>query len=102
MNTGSRKALNVLGEHDKATTTGATDRARLGKLRDYLRGLHSLDFTEKGRANVCRRFYVSDDELSTAISALQSPRPNTPTPALLHTIGAAIGHHTTGKEAALW
>jgi len=61
-----------------------------------LRGLPHYDFTEKGRANICQRFRVSNDELAAAVAVLQSPRPNQPTPELLPTIAKAIGHHTNG------
>ena len=103
MSASDRNTSNVLGRHGEDTAPGESDRARLGKLRDYLRGLPSLDFTPKGRINVCRRFYCTDDELSAAVAALQSPRPNAPTPELLYTISAAVGHrhHVTGKEAAV-
>ena len=51
MSTGDRNALNLLGEQAKDTTPAATNRVRLAALRGYLRGLPSLDFSDKGRAN---------------------------------------------------
>lgn len=99
MSTGDRNALNVLGEHHKATTTGATNRVRLAALRGYLRGLPSLDFTAKGLANICARHRVSPDELAAAVAELQA-RPGRPTPELLRTIGTAVGdtHRAPTKE----
>ena len=89
MSTGDRNALNVLGEHNKDNARAATNRVRLAALRGYLRGLPSLDFSNKGRATVCARFGLREDELSAAIVAM-SARPGRPTRALLHTIGAAV------------
>ena len=89
MSTGDRNALNVLGEHGKDTMPAATNRVRLAALRGYLRGLPSLDFSNKGRANICARFGLSEDELNAAVAALQA-RPARPTAALLRTIGAAV------------
>ena len=96
MSTGDRNALNVLGEHDKATTAGHTNRVRMAALSGYLRGLPSLDFTAKGRANICARFKVSADELTAAVAALQA-RPGRPTTALLRTIGAAVSRTQKAK-----
>lgn len=89
MNTGDRNTLSMLGEQAKVTTS-----ARLPKsqLLAYLRGLPSQDFSEKGRANICRRFGVTEDELTTAVAALQ-PRRSAPTPELLRTIGEAVGRY---------
>lgn len=110
--TNDLSTLNGPGGPAKDTTTGATDRARLSKLREHLRGLlgtaWGLDFTDKGRANLCRRFSVSPDELATAVARLQAPRPGAPSPELLRTIGAAVGHQTrpngggTKEGPTLW
>ena len=101
MSTGDRNALNLLGEQAKDTTPTATNRVRLAALRGYLRGLPSLDFSNKGRANVCARFGLNEDELNAAVAALQA-RPGRPTAALLRTIGAAVAasHHTTATGGA--
>ena len=99
MSTGDRKALNVLGEHYKATTVGPTNRVRMAALNGYLRGLPSLDFTAKRRTNICARFKVSADELAAAVAALQA-RPGRPTTALLRTIGAAVGCAQKAKGGA--
>lgn len=99
MSTGDRNALNVLGEHDKATTAGPTNRVRQAALSGYLRGLPSFDFTAKGRTNICARFKVSADELAAAVAALQA-RPGRPTTALLRTIGAAVGYTKKAKGGA--
>lgn len=82
--------LRLPGEQAKGTTPA---RARL---RAFLRGLPSLAFSDKGRATVCQRFGVSDDELTAAVAAL-AVRPGRPTPELLHLIGTAVGrgHHAT-------
>ena len=85
MSTGDRNALNLLGEQAKDTTPTATNRVRLAALRGYLRGLPSLDFSDKGRANVCARFGLNEGELSAAVAALQA-RPGRPTAALLRKI----------------
>lgn len=89
--------LSLPGQQAKGTTPAAPDRARL---LAYLRGLPSLAFSDKGRATVCQRFGVSDDELTAAVVALQA-RPGRPTPELLHLIGTAVGrgHHATGGAA---
>ena len=89
MSTGDHNALNLLGQQAKDTTPAATNRVRLAALRGYLRGLPSLDFSNKGRANVCARFGLNEDELSAAIAAMQA-RPGRPTATLLRTIGAAV------------
>ena len=101
MSTGDRNALNVLGEHLKDTTPGATNRVRLAALRGYLRGLPSLDFSDKGRAHVCARFGLSEEELSAAVAAMRS-RPGRPTATLLRTIGAAVAasHRTNATGGA--
>ena len=101
MSTGDRNALNVLGKHLKDTTPGATNRVRLAALCSYLRGLPSLDFSDKGRANVCARFGLSEAELSTAVVAIQA-RPGRPTATLLRTIGAAVAasHRTNATGGA--
>ena len=89
MSTGDRNALNVLGEHNKDNTPAATNRVRLAALRGYLRGLPSLDFSNKGRVTVCARFGLREDELSAAVAAMQT-RPGRLAAALLPTIGAAV------------
>ena len=101
MSTGDRNALNLLGEQAKDTTPAAHNRVRLAALRGYLRGLPSLDFSGKGRANVCARFGLNEDELSAAVAALQA-RPGRPTAALLRTIGAAVAasHRTNATGGA--
>ena len=98
MRTNDQIPLSSPRKQAKGTTTGATNRARLARLHDYLRGLPYYDFTEKGRANICQRFGVSADELDAAVAALQSPRPSQPTPTLLRTIATAVGHHASGGE----
>ena len=101
MSTGDRNALKLFGEQPKDTTPAATNRVRLAALRGYLRGLPSLDFSDKGRANVCARFGLNEDELNAAVAALQA-RPGRPTAALLHTIGAAVAasHRTNATGGA--
>ncbi|WP_426060625.1 hypothetical protein [Hymenobacter sp. B1770] len=89
MSTGDRNALNLLGEQAKDNTPNATNRVRLAALRGYLRGLPSLNFSEKGRANICARFMLSEAELGAAIATLEA-RPSRPAAALLRTIGAAV------------
>ena len=100
MSTGDRNALNVLREHNKDNAPAATNRVRLAALRGYLRGLPSLDFSNKGRATICARFGLREDELSAAIAAMPA-RPGRPT-ALLHTIGAAVAapHRITATGGA--
>lgn len=93
MSTGDRNAFGLLGEQFKSTNPGANDRARLAALRGYLRGLPGLDFTEKGRANICARHHVSPAELAAAVAGLQG-RPGRPTAALLASIGAAVAPAT--------
>ena len=90
MSASDRNALNVLGEHGKDKTDGPTNRVRMVALNGCLRGLPSLDFTAKGRANICARFKVSADELAEAVAALHA-RPGRPTNTLLRSIGAAVG-----------
>lgn len=92
MNTGDRNTLSLLGEQAKVNTSDATTRARLV---NYLRGLPSLDFSDKGRATICQRFGVNADELAAAIA--QQARPGRATAALLRTIGAAITAAHGGK-----
>ena len=98
-------SLSEPGGPAKDTTTGATDRARLGKLRDYLRELQTtalgLDFSDKGRATICQRFQVSNDELAAAVAAVRAPRPGRPTPELLAAIGAAVAGRPTAEEGVL-
>lgn len=89
MITGDRNTLSLLGEQAKVTTP---DRLLKARLSTYLRGLPSQGFSEKGRANVCRCFGVTDKELVMAAAALQ-PRPSAPTPELLRTIGEAVGRY---------
>lgn len=97
MSTSDRNALNLPGGQAKDTSATAPPQARL---LAYLRGLPSLAFSDKGRATVCQRFGVSDDELTAAVAALLA-RPGRPTPELLHLIGTAVGHghHATGGAA---
>ncbi len=85
--------LSLPGEQAKGTTLTVPDRARL---LAYLRGLPSLAFSYKGRATICQRFGVGDDELAAAVAALLA-HPSRPTPELLRTIGTAVGrgHHAT-------
>lgn len=97
MSTGDRNALNLPGQQVKDTPTRATNQVRMAALRGYLRGLSSLDFTEKGRANVCARHHVNSDELAAAVAALQA-RPSRPTPELLHAIGRALVPVRKAKE----
>ena len=99
MSTNDRNALSLPGQQAKGTTPNAVNRVRLAALRGYLRGLPSLDFSDKGRANVCARFGLSEAELSAAVAALQA-RPGRPTVALLRTIGAAVGgvHRPRSKK----
>ena len=101
MSTGDRNALNVLGEHLKDTPIGATNRVRLAALRGYLRGLPSLEFSDKGCANICARFRLSEADLSAAVVAVQAC-PGRPTVALLRTIGAAVAasHRTNATGGA--
>jgi hypothetical protein len=89
MSTTDRNALNLPGQQAKDTTPRATNRVRLAALRGYLRGLPSLNFTDKGRRNICARFGLSEDELNAAVAGLQA-RPGRPTAALLRTICAAV------------
>jgi hypothetical protein len=99
MSTDDRNALNVLGEHDKATATGDSNLARLTK---YLRGLPSLNFSDKGRATICQRFGIEPEGLDTAIAATQQRHSNAPALELLRVIGRAIGHsHKTQRGAKL-
>ena len=51
MSTSDRNALNVLGEHYKDTMVGQTNPVKMEALCDYLRGLPSLDFSEKALAS---------------------------------------------------
>ena len=101
MSTGDRNTLNLPGQQAKDTPTGATNRVRLAALRGYLRGLPSLDFSDKGRANVCARFGLNENELSAAVAAMQA-RPGRPTAAFLCTIGAAVAasHRTNATGGA--
>jgi hypothetical protein len=89
MSTGDRNALDVLGEHDKDTIVGPTNRVIMEALSGCLRRLIGLKFLYKGRATIYNRFLVTADELAEAMAALQV-RPGQPTPALLHIIGAAV------------
>ena len=77
-----------------AGSTTPTKSGRRGSLATYLAGLPSLDFSEKGRANICRRLSVSADELAAAVATVQGPRPSQPTPELLRIIGAAVAPAT--------
>ena len=93
MSTGDRNALNLPGQQAKDTATDVTNWVRLAALRGYLCKLPSLDFSDKGHANVCARFRLSQTELSDAVLALQA-RSSRPTSALLRPIGAAAnGSH---------
>lgn len=80
MSTDNRFVLNLLGEQVKSTNQNTSAHARL---RDYLRGLPSFALSEKGRAHVCHRFDVSDEELAAALSE-QAARQGQPTNDLLH------------------
>jgi hypothetical protein len=93
MSTGDRN--NFGPEHAKITTPTSNNRTQLTK---YLRGLPSLDFSEKGRANVCQRLKVSVEELADVLATLQRPRRNAPSAELLGTIGIAVSQNT--KHAA--
>ena len=97
MSTSDRNALNVLGEHYKDTMVGQTNPVKMEALCDYLRGLPSLDFSEKEHATVCNHLQVTADELAEAMAALQA-RSSQPTPALLRTIGAAVYRTNKTKE----
>ena len=101
MSTGDRNAFELSGRQPKSTTTGATNRVRLAALRGYLRGLRSLDFSDKGCANICARFGLNENELSAAVAAMQA-RPGRPTATLLRTIGAAVAtsHRTNATGGA--
>ena len=101
MRTGDRNALNLPVQQAKDTATDATNRVRLSALRGYLRKLPSLDFSDKGHANLCARFGLSEAELSAAVSSLQA-RSSKPTSALLRSIGAAANgsHGQQVKEGA--
>ena len=101
MSTGDRNALNLPGKQAKDNPTGATNRVRLAALRGYLRGLPSLDFSNKGRANVCARFGLSEEELSAAVAAMQA-RPGRASATSLRTIGAAVAasHRTNATGGA--
>jgi hypothetical protein len=99
MRANDQNALNLPGQQVKATTDAANC-AHLSKLYSYLRGLPHYEFTEKGRANICRRFVVSPDELADAIAKLQSPRPGQPTPELLDVIGKAVSRPNKAKGGA--
>jgi len=98
MSTGDRNAFELSGGQPKSTTAGAPERARLAQLRTYLRGLPSLDFTVKGRANVCRRFGVAEQQLLDAVATLQRLRPSAPSSELLRIIGAAVAAANTPEE----
>jgi hypothetical protein len=102
MRANDQNTLCLLREQAKVTPTGATNRARLARLNDYLRGLPHYNFTQKGCANICQRFGVSTDELTAAVAVLQSPQPAQPTPELLHIIGAAVApatkHRPKGRD----
>ena len=92
MSTGDRD--NFGPEQTKITTSTPNNRAQLAK---YLRGLPSLDFSEKGRANVCQRFKVSADEFADVIATLQRPLRNAPSAELLGVIGIAVSQ--SAKQA---
>lgn len=59
------------GGQFKVKEAGASNCTRLSALRKYLRGLPSLEFSEKGQANICQRFGISTEELSAALDALR-------------------------------
>ncbi|QJX46626.1 hypothetical protein HMJ29_06610 [Hymenobacter taeanensis] len=62
---------------DSPTRNLVTGRALLITRRGlsvFLDTLQSLDFSEKGRANVARRFDLSDDELSAVLAAYRKGR----------------------------
>ena len=97
MSTGDRNALNVLGEHNKDTLVGPTNRVTMVAVSGHLRGFPSLSFPDKGRATICNRSRMNSDELAEAMAALQA-RSSQPTPALLRTIGAAVYRANKTKE----
>ena len=59
------------GGQVKVKEAGASNRISISALRKYLRGLPSLEFSEKGQANICQRFGVSTEELNAALDALR-------------------------------
>jgi hypothetical protein len=85
----------LLGEQVKGNTNEATNNIALSQLRTYLRNLPSLSLSEKGRANVCQRFKITDAELAATLAKLQ--RPNAPTDELLSIIGTAVTRTNKGK-----
>lgn len=92
MSTGDR---NDFGPEQTKITTPASN--NLAQLTKYLRGLPSLDFSEKGRANVCQRFKVSAEEFADVLATLQRPRHNAPSADLLGVIGIAVSQ--SAKQA---
>jgi hypothetical protein len=91
----------LLERQDEDTTSSATNRIKISRLRTFLRNLHSLSLSEKGRANVCQRFKITDEELAATLAKLQ--RPNAPTDELLSIIGTAVTRTSKGKEGrAKW
>ncbi len=71
MSTGDRNILSMLGEQAKVKKIVASNRTSLSALRKYLRGLPSLEFSEKGQANICQRFGISVEELSATVDAMR-------------------------------
>lgn len=90
MSTGDRNLLSVLGEQAKDIKKKPSSSTRLSELRNYLRGLPSLELSEKGRAHVCHRFDVSEQELAAALSE-QATRQGQPANDLLHITTTALG-----------
>lgn len=92
--TNDPKAFFLLGEQVKGTPNKATNNIALSQLRTYLRNLPSLSLSDKGRANVCRRFKITDEELAATLAKLQ--RSNAPTDELLGIIGTAVTRSSKG------
>ena len=99
MSTGDRNLLSVLGEQAKDIKKKPSSSTRLSELRNYLRGLPSLELSEKGRAHVCHRFDVSEQELAAALSE-QATRQSQPANDLLHTTTALGGLISASGGAA--
>lgn len=99
MSTNDRNTLDLLGEQAKDTQKSASDSTRFTQLRNYLRGLHSLALSEKGRAHVCHRFDVSDEELAAAL-AEQEARQGQPVHDLLHITTTALSGNASASGGA--
>lgn len=96
MKTNNQPTSFLLERQDEYTTPSATtNNIALSQLRTYLRNLPSLSLSEKGRANVCQRFKITDEELAATLAKLQ--RPNAPTDELLGIIGTAVTRTNKGK-----